>query len=157
MKTVFRKRENGLRHVVLLLIFTACLCEFCKGVIVVNYYYITRKFSWPEITDNPSFPVTWLSQLNTIIDIPGILAVFFIVPFLTNIFHLHDTILAILAHISLMAGLINYAFATSRNFLYINAVLWILTPIQTPTIRAILSKIVDHQEVGKVSHNSFSQ
>lgn len=150
VSTVFRKRDKGLRHVVILLIFTSYLCEFCNGVVVVNYYYITRKFSWPEITDNPSFPVTWLSQLNTIIDIPRILAVFFIVPFLTNMFQLHDTILAALAQISLIAGLLNYAFAANRNLLYINAVLWILTPNQNPAIRAILSKIVDTHEVGKV-------
>ena len=63
---------------------------------------------------------------------------------------MHDAVLATLAHLSLLAGLINFAFATNRNLLYVNAALWILAPNQTPAIRAILSKIVNPDEVGKV-------
>ena len=150
---IVRRRDNGMRHIILLLIFTACLSDFSWGCFTVDYLYITRKFSWPEISDNPTYPVTWYSQLKTIIDIPQILAVFFIIPFLTNILHIHDLILAALAHLCFIAGVLNFAFAANRNLLYLNAVLWIFAPNQTPAIRAILSKIVDPDEVGKVDHS----
>ena len=153
VSTVFKKRENGVRHIIILLIFTSCLCEFTWGTrfVGIDYYYIRRKFSWPEVAENPSFPVTWLSQFYTIVDVPQTLAVFIIVPFLTNVFHVHDAVISTLGHLCLMVGVINIALATNRNMLYLNAALGIFIPTQTPSMRAMLSKIVESGEVGKVS------
>ena len=152
VSTVIKKRTHGLRHIIILLIFTACLCEFTWGVrfVGIDYYYTRRKFAWPEIAENPTFPVTWLSQYHTILDTPQTLAVFFIVPFLTNVFHVHDAIISTLGHLSLMAIFINVALATERNMMYLNAALGIFIPTQTPAMRAMLSKIVEPDEIGKV-------
>ena len=155
--TAFKKRPHGVRHILLLIIFTAFLCEFTWGTrfVAIDYYFARKRFPWPEVNDNPTFPVTWLSQFYSTCDLTQTVAVFSLVPLLTNVFHVHDAILSSLGHLSLMAGFLNIALATSRNMWYINAALAVFTGTQTPALRALLSKIVEPGEVGKVSFKTI--
>ena len=49
--------------------FNALLFRFMG----IDYYFVRAQYDWPEIADNPTYPVTWLSQFYSIIDIPQVL------------------------------------------------------------------------------------
>lgn len=149
---VFKPRVHGLRGVVITIIVICLLCQLSWGVrfMGIDYYFVRAAYDWPEVADNPTYPVTWLSQYYTIIDIPQTLAVFFIVPFLTNWLQLHDALVSSLGHLSLMVVFATPALAPTRTWWYINAVTGIFVPTQTPALRALISKLVKGDEVGKV-------
>ena len=80
--------------VVITIIFCSLLCEFTWGLrfMGINYYYIRANFPWPEadevsnfilasslldpqwssFTQEPTFPVTWLTQYYTALDVPQV-------------------------------------------------------------------------------------
>jgi len=149
---VFKKRENGLRGVVITIIIICLLCQFTWGVrfMGIDYYFVRAQYDWPELSENPTYPVTWLSQFYSIIDIPQTLSVFFIVPFLTNWLGLHDALMSSLGHFCLILVNITPSIVPSRNWWYMGAVTGIFIPTQTPALRALLSKLVPADEVGKV-------
>ena len=39
----------------------------------IDYYFVRAQYDWPEVAENPTYPVTWLSQFYTIIDIPQVI------------------------------------------------------------------------------------
>ena len=39
----------------------------------IDYYFVRAQYDWPEVAENPTYPVTWLSQFYTIIDIPQVM------------------------------------------------------------------------------------
>ena len=42
----------------------------------IDYYFVRAQYEWPEIADNPTYPVTWLSQFYSIIDIPQVVTIY---------------------------------------------------------------------------------
>ena len=38
----------------------------------IDYYFVRAQYDWPELSENPTYPVTWLSQFYSIIDIPQV-------------------------------------------------------------------------------------
>jgi len=114
---VLRKREAGMRRVVVATVVICCLCQFAWGVrfMGINYYFIRAVYKWPETKENPTYPVTWLAQYYTAVDVPQTIAVFLIVPWLTNWLGLHDALVSCLGHFSLLVMFVVPAVVPTRN------------------------------------------
>ena len=55
-------------------------CKSCNSLKIcgirfmgIDYYFVRAQYDWPEVAENPTYPVTWLSQFYTIIDIPQVM------------------------------------------------------------------------------------
>ena len=89
-----------------------------------------------------------MSNYNVAFSLLGIFAQCIVVPVLTEKFCIRDSTLAAFAWLTLSASAVITALATEEWLMWVAVTVLILELIITPSIRSIISKVVEPFEVG---------
>merc|ERR1712079_472261 len=144
----FKRRQGGIRHVVIILISLFGLNSFANnGISNVNIQYARAKFTWAEGSD--SFNKVW-AQLHSIGTVFNLFALGVLIPIMTQFLKMKDLSITGFCVISSLAGLVTLLLASSYKLLYLANFFRMFADVTTIGIRSALSKIVGEKDVGKV-------
>lgn len=140
-RTVFKRRDNGLRTVLLLLLLAMMLNVSGYNDSGTTYLYTRLKFSWTEHEFS-----RWVSSVAIIRS----LATFSIMPILSLKLQVHDALIGLLGSVLAIAGTLVYAFADKWWMMYLGAGICIFSSTPAIVIRSMITKVVPKTELGKV-------
>ena len=135
-----KKRENGLRKVILILV-TLMLINVIIYTDGVLYLYVRKKFKWDEQI------YTKFQTLSIIISGIG---VFIAMPILSFHLKLHDALVGFLASCSKMISLLITSIAWNGLVLFMGSLTGFFFAFSSIVIRSMLSKCVTKAELGKI-------
>ena len=140
-RATIKRRENNLRHVVLLLIFLMLLnvTIFSEGSL--TYLYARKKFLWNE---------QQFTRFTTCVTIVSGVSIFLVMPVLSLYLKVHDATIGVLATISKITSLVIISLAPNGWVLFVGACSGFLSTLSAIVIRSILSKVVVKSELGKI-------
>eukprot|EP00096_Caligus_rogercresseyi_P009399 TRINITY_DN3188_c0_g1_i2.p1 TRINITY_DN3188_c0_g1~~TRINITY_DN3188_c0_g1_i2.p1 ORF type:complete len:479 (-),score=76.45 TRINITY_DN3188_c0_g1_i2:14-1450(-) len=142
LRATFRKRENGLRKYLLLLILAFLLELFLYGGRgSVFFLYFRKKFKWTEID---------FSKFMIIFGIQGLLAQFFVIPFLTKRLQMRDATIILLGVAGIFISGFVFAFGNSTEAAYVAGVLGFLGIAIMTVLRSLVTKCISSDEIGKI-------
>ncbi|CAL4147784.1 unnamed protein product, partial [Meganyctiphanes norvegica] len=141
-KTTFKRREGHVRAFIMLLIFSNLLRRLGRGAYV--YLFTRATLNW-RATDYG----LWVTYKNLVTSVGSLVAV----PLLSKGFNLNDNILAMLGGAAsifdyLLYGLVN---ENTEYLMWIAPVGALLVNSAVIAIRSMLSKLVQPDELGKIS------
>ncbi|VVC29234.1 Hypothetical protein CINCED_3A024610 [Cinara cedri] len=113
-----------------------------QGEVAVGYYYARLRFNWNEVD---------YSIFSTFLFVINIVGVGFAIGVLSHTFKVDDAIIGVISCSSKVLAGFAFAFAPTPFFFYMGAVVDIMSGSSYIVVRAILSKIVPHEELGQVS------
>ena len=114
-------------------------------------FFLRRQFQWPETHDDPRFAAEWYTIYMSVVDAISVLVLFVMLPVMTNVLRLHDTVCASLASVSYIIYMAIFALVPDRSLLYTGAFFQAFSFIFATPLRSLLSKMVDDTDVGKAS------
>ncbi|CAB3243657.1 unnamed protein product [Arctia plantaginis] len=140
---IVRNAPNNrrLRLCVLLLVVTVIFGPM-QGEMSIMYLSVRFRFQWDEIQ------YSIFQTYNLIINFIGTT---FTILVLARHFGWHDSLLGIISSISKIAASFVYGFAQSGAIFYLGPVIDILNGTALLAMRAIMSKLVELEELGKLS------
>jgi len=140
-EVTFKKRNNKLRRVIILLIALMLLniTIFSDGGVM--YLYVRKKFKWTEQE---------YTKFTTCTIIVAAIAAFIMMPLLAFYWKVHDALIGVIAAISKVSSLVVISIAQNAWVLFLGACLGFLSSLASIVIRSILSKCVSKSELGKV-------
>ena len=142
----FKRREGGMRHVVLILVALFGLHSVVNGSNTIDYSYARNKFIW----ESSDYMAEWWSTYSSITSVFPIIFLVFVSPFMSRVLKLSDMFIVSLAFIMMFASLIVMLSARVKELLYLQKILDSFNDSVTLGIRAALTKLVGGQDVGKV-------
>ncbi|CAB3244236.1 unnamed protein product [Arctia plantaginis] len=143
IRVIVRNAPNNrrLRLCVLLLVVTVIFGPM-QGEMSIMYLSVRFRFQWDEIQ------YSLFQTYNLIINFIGTT---FTILVLARHFGWHDSLLGIISSISKIAASFVYGFAQSGAIFYLGPVIDILNGTALLAMRAIMSKLVELEELGKLS------
>ena len=145
-KVAFRKREGGIRHIVIILIALFGMYNFSNGISNININYAKKRFQW-NTTDE--FTETW-SIVQSASTGFNLFAIGVIMPFMTQVLKMRDLSITAVCVSSSMLGVTTILLAHKYQLLYLAYFLRMFSDVVTVGIRSALTKIVGQNDVGKV-------
>ena len=145
-KVAFRRREGGVRHIVIILITLFGMYNFSNGISNININYAKKKFSW-NTTDE--FTETW-SYVQSFSTGANLFAIGFIMPIMTQVLKLRDLSITAICVTSSLLGVTTILLAHKWEYLFLAYALRMFSDVVTVGIRSALTKIVGSNDVGKV-------
>ena len=144
----FKKRQGGIRHVVLILISLFGLYSFANnGISSINIQYARAKFNWTEGTDNFNKEYSRLQSIGTVFNL---FAIGVLMPIMTQILKMRDLSITAFCVTSSITGITTILLANDYHFLYLANFFRMFSDVVTVGIRSVLTKIVGERDVGKV-------
>jgi len=144
---IFKKRDGGVRHVVVMLVFLFGLYALqCMGVKMISLSYARNEFVW-ESTD---YFNEWWSSYKSVQTVLNCVSLGLVLPFLTHVVRLQDLTITAICLTSTLASLVCILLAKIPELLYLSAVIKLFSEMTTTTIRSGLTKIIGPQDIGKV-------
>merc|ERR1711997_805355 len=144
---VFKKRDGGIRHVVVMLVLLFGLYALqCMGVKMISLSYARNEFVW-ESTD---YFNEWWSSYKSVQTVLNCVSLGLVLPFLTYVVRLQDLTITTICLTSTLASLVCILLANIPELLYLSAVIKLFSEMTTTTIRSGLTKIIGPQDIGKV-------
>ena len=142
-KSVFRKREDHKRTILVMLIFNfACYSLTYNGTEGSHRYLFTQyKYGWNE---------TDFSLYYSVYRIVYLVTLWGLLPFVNKVLKLHDATIQILANISGALGMLMPAIIIPSWGMYLGCAMACFVPAGTITIRSMSSRCVDDDELGKM-------
>lgn len=139
-----KKREGGMRHIVILLI----VAFTCNGLTYtgVDFLFFRKNFDFSGEDEL----ITWYTHLRSYTAIGDVIALFIVLPILVKTLQLHDltiVILSALAHLS--KSLIYYA-AQEKSLIYVTIAFCLVSPLCTQPLRSSMTKIAGQGDVGAI-------
>jgi len=141
VRVTMKKRQHGLRRVILLLILLMLAIVTIASDSGITYLYTRKKFHWGEQE---------YTQFSTCVVIVSGLSIFLAMPLLSLYWKLHDATIGILASISKITSLVIMSLAPNGWVLFVGACTGFLGSLSAIVIRSMLSKSVVKSELGKV-------
>ena len=145
-KVAFRKREGGIRHIVIILMGLFGMYQFSNGIANININYAKKKFVW-NTTDE--FTETW-SIVQSFSTGANLFAIGFIMPIMTQVLKLRDLSITAICVTSSLLGVTTILLAHKWEYLLLAYALRMFSDVVTVGIRSALTKIVGANDVGKV-------
>ncbi|XP_024937758.1 uncharacterized protein LOC107264716 isoform X4 [Cephus cinctus] len=142
ISTCVKKRDGFNRYVAWCCILTLLLTIFAmEGDATIGFLFVREYFGW-DISSYANY-----TGATVILSIVGTL---FAVKLLANLLGISDAALAILSFMSLLGSAIVKSFAWQPWHMYLSGGIGLFGGVPGPILRAILSKSVPPQDVGKV-------
>lgn len=141
-----KKRPNGMRHIIILLIVIYGEYGFANNVYQLNNQYSRKKFEWGS-TDEFNL---WWSTYSAVGYIYVVFAIGVLLPIMTLNLKFTDTAILMISLSSTLIGTMTIQLAEVANILYLASALKMFSNVSTTTARSIMTKIVDPMEVGRV-------
>ncbi|XP_050664163.1 uncharacterized protein LOC126964888 [Leptidea sinapis] len=138
-KTGSRKRRLRL---CLLLLSVWVVFGPLQGEFAIMYLFVRYRFNWAEME------FSWWCSYSMITNLIGTT---FSISLFSKYLKLDDTILGIISSLSKIAASFAYAFARTDFEIYMAPLLEILNGTSFIAMRAIATKLVDSEEIGKVN------
>ncbi|VVC97198.1 unnamed protein product [Leptidea sinapis] len=138
-KTGSRKRRLRL---CLLLLSVWVVFGPLQGEFAIMYLFVRYRFNWAEME------FSWWCSYSMITNLIGTT---FSISLFSKYLKLDDTILGIISSLSKIAAAFAYAFARTNFEIYMAPLLEILNGTSFIAMRAIATKLVDSEEIGKVN------
>ncbi|OWR50761.1 adenylate cyclase [Danaus plexippus plexippus] len=141
-KIAFRKGPNNRRLRICLILAVVCLSFGPMwGEMSIMYIFTRYRFNWDEVK---------YSIFSTYKLITHSIGTIFAISVFSKRLGVDDSVLGIISTSSKMAGALVTAFARSNYEIYAAPLVEILDGTTTIALRSIASKLVSHQELGKV-------
>ncbi|XP_023027518.1 probable peptidoglycan muropeptide transporter SLC46 isoform X1 [Leptinotarsa decemlineata] len=141
-KIAFRKREGNMRsRICWLLVLSTVLSGPITGENNVTYYYVRYKFGWD--TEQSSMFLTFRYITQT-------LGIIFFMSFFDKYSKVNDTVVGMVACGSKIVAAFFYSFSPTPLYLYLGALIEVMSAATSITMKSILSKSVTTDELGKI-------
>ncbi|VVC97197.1 proton-coupled folate transporter-like [Leptidea sinapis] len=142
LQIAFKKGENNRRLRICLVLFAVCL-SFGPlwGELSIMYIFTRYRFNWDEVK---------YSIYSTYSLVTHSVGTMFCISVFSKKLRADDAILGIISTSSKIAGSTLLAFARNNTEVYLVPLVEILNGTTTIALRSIASKLVSHQELGKV-------
>ena len=143
----FKKREDGSRHFIVMLILLFGMYSFANiGVSIINVPYIKKQFIW----DNPEDFNEFWSTYNSLQTGLNVVSIGLVLPLFTKVMKLNDLTIVFISLSSLFGAIAIILVAEDYRWIYLSCVLKMFSDITTISVRACLTKVVDKDDIGKV-------
>ena len=146
---VFKKREDGSRHLIILLVIVFGVYTYANTGTQqnINLPYAKRKFKW----DSEAHFNNWWAIYSAATYLCQAFGIGAIMPVFTQVIKLNDLLITILCVASFVMGMVTIVLSTNANMLYLAAALQMFASLATTSVRSALSKIISKHDIGKVS------
>lgn len=142
----FRKRQGGVRHIIIILISLFGLYSFANGIIGVNNQFARKRFEW----ENSQVFNEAYAQLQSIGTVFNLFAIGFLMPIMTQVLKMRDLSITGLCVTSSLLGIVTILWADTFELWYLANFFRMFSDVVTVGIRSALTKIVGEKDVGKV-------
>jgi len=140
-KATFRKREYGMRRVLLSLVLLMLINVTIFSDGGVTYLFTRKKFQWDE---------QMYTKYQTCTIVVSAIAAFIVMPIISIYFKMHDAAVGILSSCSKIVSLLIMSVAWNGWVLFVGSVCGFLSAFSSIVIRSMLSKCVTKAELGKI-------
>ncbi|GJQ70419.1 hypothetical protein Trydic_g22847 [Trypoxylus dichotomus] len=142
LRTIFRKRENNLTLVIILVIITSTIIRFISHADVSIFYLFLRKtLDW----DMEKYTV-----YKTLRDLLRIIVTVAAISFLHKGLRIKEAPLILASAALTFASMLLQAWASTDWHIYLAGVIRSLGGVLAPMVRSLLSKMVTQEETGKL-------
>ena len=131
-RVAFRKREGGVRHIVIILISLFGMYGFSNGISNININYAKKRFQWNS-TDE--FTETW-SVIQSVGTVFNLFAIGVIMPVMTQVLKLRDLSITAISVSSSFCGITTILLAHKYELLYLANFLIMFSDVVTVRIRS---------------------
>jgi len=140
-KATFKKREYGMRRVLLSLVLLMLINVTIFSDGGVTYLFTRKKFQWDE---------QMYTKYQTCTIVVSAIAAFIVMPIISIYFKMHDAAVGILSSCSKIVSLLIMSVAWNGWVLFVGSVCGFLSAFSSIVIRSMLSKCVTKAELGKI-------
>lgn len=137
----FQKRSGYKRATLCFLLVSMSLYVFSSVPGTVSYLYVRKKFGW----DQPQYAL-----FATIVSIITVFGNFLLLPFLSSVLKIRDSLVGLIALTGNIFAYIFQAFANTPHMFYIGSIGLVLSTATGVVIRSMLSKTVPSNELTHV-------
>lgn len=145
-KVALKKREGGIRHVVIILILMFFLYSVAGGVATIEYSYARIKFDW----ESSDYMAKWWSTYSSVGTAVHIISLGVLSPIMSRLLKFSDMCIVTISLTTFLLSIMTILLAQVKEMLYLSKALDMFTDLVTLGIRAALTKIVGNQDTGKV-------
>ena len=142
MTTLFKKRENGLRSLLLLQLAIYAMYWFLFEQRSMLYLWLLKVIEGYDGTDYAVY--------NMVSHGLGVFSLFFIMPVISGHFQLNEALILTIINYTVALGDLVLAFTTKQWIFYIGQLLSMLWIAEFSTARSLFTKCVGVDEVGKI-------
>lgn len=141
--TAFKNGEKGRRlQVILLMLVALLLIGPVHGETTVAYLFVRRKWNWDELE---------FSIFSTYCVVLNLIGTLVTVGLFSAVLKFHDSAIGMIACASKISAALLYAFSTSVPMVCFAPILDMMSGTSFITMRALASKLVANDELGKVN------
>jgi len=140
-KATFKKRDYGMRRIILSLVLLMLINVTLFSDGGVTYLFARKKFQWDE---------QMYTKFQTCTIVVSAIAAFIVMPIISLYFKMHDAAIGILASCSKIVSLLIMSVAMNGWVLFVGSVCGFLAAFSSIVIRSMLSKCVAKAELGKI-------
>ncbi|XP_072395910.1 probable peptidoglycan muropeptide transporter SLC46 [Diabrotica undecimpunctata] len=141
-KTVFKKRENYDRCIVVSIVVTITIMNYiANGENVVRFPFLREKLGW-TLTKNNYFNAA--SHIITIVGTVGATLV------LHGKLHMKETVISLIGILGFVGNSFLRGAATNDAYIYVGAVVSVFAGAAMPLLRTRIAQIVPSDEMGKI-------